>query len=410
MKRQFLSFMSILLILVCIFSMVAAGLGVKDCLDIKAYKEADAEAAQVVGELEDAIMLLKENEQAYADGLVKYRQGLKDYAAGKAQLSDGQRQIDENTQAYNEGKETLASIEPILPYVEQYMRFRDGTIAKLPDFDTVQAWFAAVVRPLGAKMGLTLPDDVTDLPAYIQSMVVEGKAKLKEYEDGLAALQSGKAQLADGAAQLSDGRAKLDEFEDGMTQVNGYTMLCFKNKDICRHSGELAVAGPEKRLGSDFSWIKTDENGNEILMLNGEPYLDLDKCLIVCQSFRDSVAEHGADVAHELYMRLGLYAGLAVFCILGMIAGILGLRGKGAVMGLITAVGAVAANVFGYCTRYLGYTYPVRVDAGGLPTTLEVEGGGYVYSGTLQLEALIAFAVIVILFTIAAFSVKKKKA
>ena len=43
--------MSILLILVCLFGLIATGFGVKDGLAIKKYKEEDAKAADVVGQL-----------------------------------------------------------------------------------------------------------------------------------------------------------------------------------------------------------------------------------------------------------------------------------------------------------------------------------------------------------------------
>ena len=52
MKRTaFTTVMSILLILVCLFGLVATGFGVKDGLAIKKYKEEDAKAADVVGQL-----------------------------------------------------------------------------------------------------------------------------------------------------------------------------------------------------------------------------------------------------------------------------------------------------------------------------------------------------------------------
>ena len=51
--------MSILLILVCLFGLVAAGLGVKDGLAIKKYKEEDTKGADIVGQLEDAIALMR---------------------------------------------------------------------------------------------------------------------------------------------------------------------------------------------------------------------------------------------------------------------------------------------------------------------------------------------------------------
>lgn len=492
-KTAFTTVMSILLILVCLFGLVAVGLGVKDGLAIKKYKEDDAKAADVVGQLEDAIALLKENEDAYNEGIGTYTKGLSDYSAGKKELAagkktynagkseyeqgleayrqgkkaleegyaqyeqgkkeleagkkqvaEGQKLIDANTQAYNEGKAMLKKIEPLMPLLNTYVQFRDGTIAKLPGFDSAQAWFVSKVRPIAEKAGLTIPEDVTDFPAYMQQMVADGKAQLKEYEDGLAALEAGKKQVAEGeaklkaaeaqlaagekelaagekklkaaekelaaganklkagekelaagAAKLADGKASLETFENGMALVDEYTMTCYKNKPIYRHNGDMAVPGPEQRLGEDFSWYKMGDDGKVVTLRNGDPYLDLDQCLVVCKSFRESVAEHVADVTHELYMRLGLYAATALASLLGLIAGIMGLAGKGgaATLGIITAVLAVACNIFGACTRYYGYTYPLKDGT---------------YSGTVQFIAIILLAVVAVIFAIAAASAKKK--
>ena len=456
MKKSALSVISIIIIIVSLFGLVAAGFGIRDGLAIKKYKEDDTKAADIVGQLEEAIAALKENEQAYLDGIGAYSKGLSDYAAGqraynegkaelskgymdyeagkaaleegKRQVAEGQAQIDANTQAYNEGKALLSKIEPLMPMLNKYVELRDNGIGMIPGmsswegFDSAQAWFVSVVRPLGARLGLTIPDDVNDFPAYMQQMVAEGQAKLKEYEDGLAALEEGKAQvaageaalrgaeaqlaqgekelaagaqeLAAGAAKLAAGKADLETFENGMALVDEYTMTCFKNDPIYRHNGDMAVPGPEQRLGEDFDWRKYDENGELVTLRSGEPYLDLDKCLVVCASFRESVAEHVADVTHELYMRLGLYVALILAGVLGIIAGSLGLAGKGAAvtLGLITAALLIACNIFGLCTRYLGYTYPLKDGT---------------YSGTLQLIALLVFLATAVVFSIVTLSARR---
>lgn len=347
----------------------------------------------------------------YDEGKATLAQGYKDYAAGKkaleegrAKVAAGQAMIDANTDAYNEGKALLAKIEPLMPLLNTYVKFRDGSIAKLPGFDSAQAWFVGKVAPIAERLGLSIPADVTDFPAYVQNMVAEGKAMLKQYEDGLKELEAGKAELAagakelaDGAAQLEAGRNDLEAFESGMALVDEYTMVCFKNEPIYRHNGDMAVPGPEQRLGSDFDWKKYDENGNLMTLRTGEPYLDLDQCLVVCKSFRESVDHHVADVTHELYMRLGLYVALAVAAVLGIIGGILGLVGKkGAfVLGIITAVLAVGCNIFGLLTRYHGYTYPLKDGT---------------YSGTLQIIAIITFALVALGFLIVTAAAKNEAA
>lgn len=485
--------MSIFLILASLFGIAAGGLGLKDCLAIKEYKEEDAKTAEVVGELENAIALLKENEEAYLDGIGAYTKGLSDYNAGKSELNkgykdynkgkqrledgyaeynegkrtyeeglaayeegkkqleegkkqvaEGQALIDTNTQAYLEGKEKLAKIEPLLPYVDFYLEYREKKLTSWKGFANAQAWFAAVVRPIAANNGLEIPADVTDFPAYIEQMVADGKAQLKEYEDGLKTLEEGKKQVAEGEAQLRDaelqleeGKAKLDaaekqladgekelkqgqsklsageqelregaakledglksleQFEDGMKQVDGYTEQIFTQAPVYRHNGELAVANPQIILGEDFSWYKLNDNGEIAALRSGDPYLDLDKCMEVCTAFRTYVANQGDDVANELYSRLGIYIALAVASLLGLVAGILGLAEKGAaaIMGIIIAVVVVGSNIFGALTRYFGYTYPLKDGT---------------YSGTVQLASLLFFAVAAVLFAVAAMIGRKK--
>lgn len=470
--------MSVLLVLACIFGLAAAGLGVKDCMNIKEYKEEEAKEAEVVSDLEDAIVLLQENEEAYLngigaytkglsdydagkselnkgykdyetgkkayekgkktyeEGLAAYEQGKKDLEAGKAQVAAGQAQIDANTEAYLEGKAKLEKLEPLMGYLDTYVKFRDGALTKISGFTSAQIWFVTVVRPIAADLGLEIPLNVIDFPAYMQQMVADGKAQLKEYEDGLAQLEAGKAkvaageaaladaekqlkagekelkagekelkagesklkagenELAEGRAKLASGKASLEEFEDGMNQVDGYLVEIYKQPTVYRHTGEVAVPGPEMALGEEFDWYKHNDNGEVAALRNGNPYIDLDKAMQVCTAFRTYVSDQGDDVAAELYARLGVYIALAVAALVGIVAAILTFCGKNTlVLGLITAALGLGANVFGLCTRYVGYTYPLRDGA---------------YSGTLQLLALVFFVIVAVCFAIASILDKTK--
>ena len=470
--------MSILLIVVCLFSLVAVAFGVKDCLEIKAYKEEDAKRAEAVNDLEDALVLLKDNEQAYLDGIGAYTKGLSDYQAGqqelskgykdydagkktleagyktyndglaayeqgkkdleegKKQVAEGQALIDANTEAYIEGKAKLEKIEPLLPYVDTYVEFRDGFLDNINGFTSAQIWFVTVVRPIAARLGLEIPLNVIDFPGYIQQMVADGKAQIKEYEDGLATLEAGKAQVADGERQLAEaekqladgkkeleagekelaegkskllageselaqgketlasGKASLEEFEDGMRQVDGYLEELFTQASTYRHNGELAVPNPQLRLGEDYSWYKLNDNGEIAALRSGDPYIDLDKGMEVCKAFREYVADSHDDVAKELYSRFGTYIALAIGSILGIVVGILGLCGTACVVpAMLAAVLGLGANIFGLCSRYLGYTYPLKDGT---------------YSGTLQLVALLFFAVLAITFAVEACVGKAK--
>ena len=415
MKRVLLMVFSIILILACIFGLFACVAGVRDVLNINDYKHADAAYARENLETARAgIAQLKENEETYltgvgtyTDGLSQYSKGLSDYAAGQAtlaagektlaegyaayeagkkKLAEGQAQIDANTQAYNEGKEKLAKIEPLLPYLNQYVQFRDGTIAKLPGFDSAQAWFVSVVRPIASKMGLNIPADVTDFPAYVNQMVADGKAQLKQYEDGLAELEAGKKQLAEaekqlaageaklaagrqdlaaGAnklavakGQLADGKAQLSVFEQGeLTLADGARAL-FEGMQPCFsfYGGEQTVKSLPEYLAIEFgleipdnlivkedgrahvneeayeefgeyvisNMYKVDENG-AVVEKNGYPMLDLKKCEILCDKAEQYLQDQEADIKSEVYVRIGMYVALAVAAVLGIIAGIFGI-------------------------------------------------------------------------------------
>ena len=415
MKRVLLMVFSIILILACIFGLFACVAGVRDVLNIQEYKSADAAFARENIKIAQAgIDQLKENEETYltgvgtyTDGLSQYAKGKSDYAAGQATLAagektlaegyaayeagkkalaEGQAKIDANTQAYNEGKEKLAKIEPLLPYLNQYVQFRDGTIANLPGFTNAQAWFVSVVRPLAARLGLEIPADVTDFPAYINQMVADGKAQLKAYEDGLAELAAGKKQLAEaekqlaageaklaagrqdlaaGAnklavakGQLADGKAQLSVFEQGeLTLVEGARAF-FEGEQPCFsfYGGEQTVKSLPEYLAIEFgleipdnlivkedgrahvneeayeefgeyvisNMYKVDENG-AVVEKNGYPMLDLDKFEILCDKAEQYLQDQEADIKSEGYVRLGMYVALAVAAVLGIIAGIFGI-------------------------------------------------------------------------------------
>ena len=415
MKRVLLMVFSIILILACIFGLFACVAGVRDVLNINDYKKADAAYARENLETARAgIAQLRENEETYltgvgtyTDGLSQYSKGLNDYAAGQATLAagektlaegyaayeagkkkvaEGQAQIDANTDAYNAGKEQLAKIEPLLPYLNQYVQFRDGTIANLPGFSSAQAWFVTVVRPIASNMGLSIPADVTDFPAYVNQMVADGKAQLKQYEDGLAELEAGKKQLAEaekqlaegeaalaagrqdlaaGAnklavakGQLADGKAQLSVFEQGeLTLADGARAL-FEGMQPCFsfYGGKQTVKSLPEYLAIEFgidipdnliikedgrahvneaayeefgeviiaNMYKVDENG-AVVEKNGYPMLDLDKCELLCDKAEQYLKDQEADIKSEVYVRIGMYVAMAVAAILGIIAGIFGI-------------------------------------------------------------------------------------
>ena len=106
-KSALTTIISILLVLAGVFALVAAGFGVKDGLAIKKYKEDDAKAADVVGDLEKAIDALKANEENYLNGVGTYSKGLNDYAAGQQAYNAGKAELNQGYMDYEAGKKAL---------------------------------------------------------------------------------------------------------------------------------------------------------------------------------------------------------------------------------------------------------------------------------------------------------------
>lgn len=451
MKRVFRMVCSVCLILACLFSLFACVKGMQDILSIQDYKNADADRARAgIATARDGIAQLRENEETYLNGVSTYEAGLIDYSKGQVTLAAGSKQLQEgyaayaqakakldsgkqlyaenkalieaNTASYEAGKAMLAQIEPLLPYVDQYVAFRDGTIAKLPGFSGAQSWFMTVVRPIAAQQGLEIPADVTDFPAYIQNMVANGRAQIATYESGVAQLAeaeqtiasgeqqlqeagaalaaaeaelaAGKQNLAAGAATLASGEEKLSVYEGGQAQlVAGMELLLDEMTPCAKRSGTITVPGLQERLGEQFSiWVLNDDGSVKIE--HDAQFVDLESCSRLCDVAETYLAEQEADIKGELYPRIAICTMMGLAGILGIVAGILGLTGgrrSGFVCGVITAALAVAANITGLVTGYTNYAYPVRNDA-----------HEYLYSGDLQLYAVIVLAVVAILFAVAA--------
>lgn len=472
MKRVLLMVCSICLVLACLFGLFACVAGMKDALNIQEYKQEDADhAREGIAAARDGIKQLQENEDVYLNGVGTYEAGLiqlssgksalnagyKEYYAGKKALEEGKKayaegvkaleagkkeyeagkkKIAENTQAYNEGKEKLAKIEPLMPYLNQYVQFRDGTIAKLPGFNSAQAWFVKTVRPIAAKLGITIPDDVTDFPAFMNKMVADGKAQLKEYEDGVAKLAeaektiaagekklaaaekeiaagekkladaekqlaAGEKKLATGKNELANGDKKLKVYEGGQEQLAaGMQQLLDEMVPCTTRSGKQTVPGLKELLGDDFSiWVLNDKG--EVKVQRGCQFVDLDNCAKLCDEAEHYLELQEADIKSELYPRIAMNIMMALAAIIGIVSGIVAIVGAvtgskktGFIGGIITAVLAVAANIVGIVVGYTDFVYQTRELVDGVKE--------YTYSGDLQLYALIVLAVIAVIFTIVA--------
>ena len=249
--------------------------------NMNAYLEGVPEYEAGLIQLEDGKLQLAAGQLELNKGYADYAAGQQQLAAGKKTLDDGEAQyaaaleqynagvklIEENTQAYNEGKAQLAQIEPLMPYVNAYVNFRNGVVNSLPGFGqqvfyNAQAWFAQIVLPLASSLGLSLPAGVTDLPAAVQTMVAEGKAKLAEYEEGLAMLEEAKPQLEAARAQLDQGHI---DYNNGVAQLNdGAAKLADGERQLA--DGKAQLADGEKQLADGKSQLDLFESSEDALV------------------------------------------------------------------------------------------------------------------------------------------------
>ena len=432
MKKRLLLICSILLIVTCVLAQFSFLAGFGDITNIQDYKLADsAEAEEGIKLAREGIEQLAENELTYVDGVAQYEQGAKDLelteeelvagqaqlVAGQAGVDAGQAELDANYQAYLEGKEQLAKLDSIMPYIESYMNFRDDKLEGRNAFESVQSWSIEKVRGIAANNGIDIPPDVTDLSAYVQQLYAEGQAMIQLYEDGQAQLNQGKATLdagysefedgkklyEEGKKQLREGDALLTEYEDGQAELaDGMKQLLDGMTESCTRDGEQVIPSLAEMLGDDWSLYKLDEKGN-IVKYRDCSFVDLEACEKLCDTAEEYMELSEASVTEELYSRVTVYTVASVACLLGIIAGIFGIiaaskyRTKtGVGIGIPAAALAFMANVIGVFTHYTNYVYGTR-DADKVIH----------YSGSSQFFWLIALMVITIAFCVAAVIAKK---
>ena len=153
-------------------------------------------------------------------------------------------------------------------------------------------------------------------------------------------------------------------FEGGQQQIAEALDLVISTPTYRNAEGKALVKSIAKRLGSDFSYWMRDENG-DILMMNDEPVVDLDKASLVVKAGRDFVAETGELVTAEIINRVILTLVAALACLVGIAAAILGLCGvSGATSTLGVISFALSIDVCG------GNEYPLSRVSGSTVTAL----------------------------------------
>ena len=325
---------------------------------------------------------LAEAHRQYEEGLRTLEQGKADLEQGKAELEAGKAQLEANKQAYEEGKAQLALVAPIYhaakPYYDSCMALKAEYDQAVADGDMVKA---AILQEkvteqqilLNASLGgYSITTIITEYEAGQakiaeyeagqakvaagEKAVAEGERKIAEAEQTIAAgeaklaaskavldendrklaaakaeldkgyanFAAGKAQLENGAADLAEGLKQLNVYEGGQQQVAEGLDLVIATETYYNKKGVALVESIADRLGQDFSYWKTDENGYP-LVLNDALALDLDKALQVCKAGRDFVDDTTVAVTKELTARVIHTAALMLASLVGLAAGIVGL-------------------------------------------------------------------------------------
>ncbi len=327
MKRVIGIVLSVLLIAASVFGTVLSVNALSDTETIEEYHSFDYDAREAEAErLRDSVEEIESNQQlyflsvgAFSDSSLSYDELSEvygeEYAAYLEAYSEyvaAKNAVDETTRAYNESREMLAKIEPLMPYLNKYIEFCDGSLESLPGFDSAQSWFVSVVRPLGANLGLEIPEDVTDFPVYVQQYVIDTQASLKEYENELnelnAKLETATQAFYQAQKQVSESELMLDE-NGAVLADDAVWLLSYEGSEetllkYCRaliepmtpyclwYSGEESVVSLAETMAEnldieipdDILVINDNATGNEpAYVLNEEAYA------LLCNNVADSM-------------------------------------------------------------------------------------------------------------------------
>lgn len=176
---------------------------------------------------DDAAEALEKKQKEYDEALEEAKTGLvDDEAAGtksletlKTEAADAQKAYSEALEAYDkavdaveqtapgydEAKTKLEKLQPFLSYATAYQQFMSGAAQELPGMSAddseagpdAQVWYTQVVYPAAAQAGFTLPDTAEAFPAAVQALAADPSARVKAYEDALAASKEAEAKLTE---------------------------------------------------------------------------------------------------------------------------------------------------------------------------------------------------------------------
>lgn len=344
----------------------------------------------------------------------------------------------------------ISKIEPLMPYLNKYIEFCDSR-TDIPGFPDEQAWYKSVIYPVGAQVGLELPENVDDFPAYMEQMTADCQAKMETYEDALERLEEAEQKLADVEARLAAARDKQDadknedttETEDEPSEAENERLNVFEQGEVSLMEGiyrlfeamtpcysassgetvlislpeqvadELGIAAPKELVVENgeayeldteayaelcdsvaLALYLVDENGDLVTVEDryGFTLLDLDKCALLL----DMAEQYLADRENLTVSESG---GNMASCIMSIAA---------AALCIVCAIFVTVKNLIS-SGKVLGIVGCVLGSLGAISAAVTLVMGNMAQLRTVAMAAIAALAVLLVVLTVVFIATDTKK-
>lgn len=396
---------SIILVLVALFGIVAAGLSAKAALDTKDhYSKAGEENDKNMKAVDDGLAQLEENEQAYLDGKAAYEAGMEQYEAGKAQYDEGKAQYEAGKASLDQAKQVVEGVEQLQTGYTSWQEGYNGLVAlaqqaglEAPSAENV-ATYDAAIEQAGVEALKGVPQAVADGKAQLGEglnalvtglMADETMGAAIEQASGMSADQitqtlaalpelpydqfngtmgafmqaaaplsdsvkdqvaQGEAALADAEAQLTAAETQLADAEkqlnDGKAQLDqfeaGRDQIIGALTQVVANPADKGLKSIADRLGEGFTFLK--ENGD----------LDIAAGKKVSEAWHAYSDDSGKAITKEVVTRVVGAALILLASLIALFAGIKSLRGKGGK--LVSFIAAILA-CGGFAALMIAGTY-----------------------------------------------------
>ncbi len=404
---------SIVLILACLFMLVAGVFGIKDILQEKSDGEKNkAETLEKLDTLKAGVAELEKNRaayeeglKAYEDGTAEYEQGQKDLEAGEADYKAGQTKIANGKVALAAGqKEYDASLaqynytvnnrdKVIDQKTEEYIKANSETFNALVEknLDTgvetaVKQQSEAMIQQKLAEFKAANPeaDEATlkaaeaRISAGVEAQHDAIKAGVMANDEAMAKIRAGvevqvkagireqvaaqvDAGIADAKTKLAAGKATLDKSKAELSA--GESALAAAEKQLAEGRDKLSAA--EEQLADGKTQLETFEAGQAQIDAGYATLMENEKIAAKVENGMDALDAGYEVVDEETEITTADLVGRAVYIGLGMLGALFGLIAafvklpKCKVFGAIALVLAVAGNVVGLIRTYSEQQLPM---------------------------------------------------